>query len=127
MDRLEIPFEFSGLRVEGDDRVAEQIIAGPVAAIRVRAGTTDRKVENAAFVVHRKSEGPHVVAGAVPPAIESPRFVSDFAGTGNRVEFPNLFSRARVVRVRVARLTGARFQLARDMPLAGAVEVRAHE
>ena len=85
-DVLEVPLQLARLRVEGHRGVAEQIVAGPVAAVVVHARTADRHVDEAPLLVHGQRERPDVVAGAILPAVVAPRVVTDFAGQGNGVK-----------------------------------------
>ena len=126
-DVLEVPLQLARLRVERDRRVAEQVVAGPIAAVVVHARTADRHVDEAALLVDGQRERPDVVAGAILPAVVAPRVVADFAGQGNGVEVPHLLARARVVGVHVALLALARREVRSDVPLAGPEEIGSHQ
>src|SRR3989442_7021074 len=115
MNRLEIPFELPSFDINGHCRVAEQIVAGPVSAVRIRAGTAHGQINDAALLIHGESKCPNIVAGAIFPTFESPRFVSWLALAGDRMKFPKLFSCASVVRMRVSGLAGAGFHLRRNV------------
>src|SRR3989442_1146638 len=127
MYRLEIPLELSGFGVDRDDRVAEQIITRPIATIHIRAGAAYREVNKAALFIDSESKGPNVVAGPIFPTVESPGLISRLSFARDRMELPELFSGARIIRVRVAGLARACIQLGSDVPLAGPVEVRPHQ
>ena len=45
MDLLEVPAIFSGVRIDGDDRDAEQVVAGPNAAVQIGTGITRREID----------------------------------------------------------------------------------
>ena len=68
-DVLEVPLQFARLRVERNRCVAEEVIAGPIAAVVIHARTADRHVDDAALLVDGQSERPDVVARAVFPTI----------------------------------------------------------
>jgi len=122
-----VPLQCARLRVERHRRVAEQVVAGPVAAVVVHAGTADRQIDEAALFVHGQRERPHVVAGAILPAVVAPRVVARFAGAGNGVEVPYLLAAARVVGVHVALFPPARREVRADVALAGPEEVGSHQ
>src|SRR6266705_5003715 len=94
MNRLEIPFELPSFDINGHCRVAERIVAGPVSAVRIRAGTAHGEINNAALLVHGESKCPNVVAGSILPTLESPGLVSLPALVRDREKFPQLFSGA---------------------------------
>src|SRR4051794_8210381 len=94
---LEIPFQFSGIGIEGEQGIAVQVIArasgaairwrrisrGPVEQIRcgiVRAGIPGRSATNF-------------------PRFSLPGIVSRFARTGNRVEAPLALAGRRIISV----------------------------
>src|SRR5258706_15453612 len=106
--RLEIPLHLAGVGVERNQRIAEQILAGPVSAIEVGAWSTDRGIENAALFIHREREGPDVVPGAILPAILGlPGFVAGLTIAWNRMEGPQFLARADVVGVLFGDLAAA--------------------
>src|SRR6266705_4988380 len=127
MNRLEIPFELPSFDIHGHCRVAEQIVAALVPAVRIRAVPAHGQINNAALLVHGESKCPNVVAGSVFPTLESPGFVSWLALARDRMEFPQLFSGASVVVMGVSRLPSAGFQLRGNVPLAWPVKIRSHE
>ena len=101
---LEIPLQLSGLCLERDDRISEEIVSFAVAAVVVAGRTAKHGVEKTALGVERHVEAPVVDAGAVLPAVAVPRIVADFAGLGHRMEFPDLLAGERVEGARVAGL-----------------------
>ncbi len=54
MDGLEVPQAPAGLRVERDEAVGEQVVAGAVAAEEVVARRADRDEDDAVFLVDRE-------------------------------------------------------------------------
>ena len=104
-DVLEVPLQRARLRVEGHRRVAEEVVAGPIAAVVVHARTADRHVDDSALLIDGQRERPDVVAGAILPAVVAPRVVTDFAGPRDGVKVPHLLAGARVVGVHIAFLS----------------------
>ena len=96
MDGLEMPFVFSGLSVNSNHRIAEQIVAGPVATPVIRRRRSDGHIEDAALLVHRQVPSPDVRAGALLPAVIQPCVMTDFARLRHRVKVPELFAGAGV-------------------------------
>src|SRR5262249_18408932 len=119
MSRLEVPLDLSGFDIDRHGRVAVKVVAWPVASIRIRAGTAHGKINNATLFIDRESESPDVISGPVLPTLETPRLHSRLTFTGNRVELPEFFARARIVSVGVTGLSSAGVQLRRDVALAG--------
>src|ERR1051326_7487559 len=96
MNGLEIPLEFAGQRVHRNNRVAEQIIARPIAAPIIAGGGAERHVQDAAPLIESHVPAPDVDAGSFFPAVIQPGFVSGLAWAGDRMEFPDLGSRSRI-------------------------------
>src|SRR5437762_11781410 len=92
---LQIPLHFSGHRIYGDERVPEQIRAGPVTAITIVARSPDRHQSRAGLRVHGKRT-PYIYAGPVLPAAIEPCLMPDFPWLDNRVERPDQFSSGRI-------------------------------
>ena len=123
VDVLEVPRQLAGPRVDGDGRVGEQVVAGPVAAVEVRSGAADRQVDQAALLVDGERERPHVVPDAVAPALAAPRVAAEVGLGGEGRKLPQ--QRAGGVerpRIRVLRLAAAPrlVQVGRDVLLSGA-------
>ena len=72
---LEVPAIPTRRGIDGDDGIAEQIAAGPVAAPVVAGRARHRHVENSTRRVERHVVGPDVGARAVAPAVIEPRLV----------------------------------------------------
>src|SRR6476661_9402737 len=88
---LEVPLALAGLQIERDEALAEQPGPGAIAAVRIDGWRLDRQVHKPGFWI-RRHLGPHAgVAGPVPGAI-LPGVVTEFAGTGHRVEAPELLA-----------------------------------
>ncbi len=102
MDRLEVPAVLAGLDVERDDGVAEQVVAGRVAAPVVGRGPADGDEDQAPLHVHRGRGRPHVDAGAAPPAV-APGVVAQLPGNRHGLEFPQLLAGPHVEGARIAR------------------------
>src|SRR5262249_25732315 len=132
MDGLEIPLQFSRGRVHCDQRVSEEIVAGPISAVEIRSWPAHRQIENATFFINSQREGPHVVSGALPCAGLDrfgfePGFGPRLFAAGQCVKSPKLFAGARIIAMRVADLSGRLLELWADVALAGSVEIRAEE
>ena len=91
MHHLEVPFQFAGERIDGDQRRAEQIRARAVAAPIVGGRLAEGHVEDAALGVDRE-EAPDVRAGAVLPVVALPGVVAGLAGARDGVERPEQFA-----------------------------------
>ena len=53
MHDLEVPLALAGLQIDADDAVAEQVVAGTMAAVVVRRRILDRQIDQAGFLVDR--------------------------------------------------------------------------
>src|SRR5258708_9187317 len=93
---------FARPRVERDQAVAEEIGPFPEASVKVVLRARGRDVDDAARGVDRLLS-PVVRATHGLPGILGPRVVAEFAGPGDGVKGPDLFSRADVERPDVAR------------------------
>ena len=102
MDRLEIPFQFSGDGVHRDERIAVQVGAFAVAAPEIRRRAAERHVDHPALFVERHGESPHVHARAIFPAVVFPRLVAGLARLRNGMEIPQLLAGADIVGARIA-------------------------
>src|SRR6476646_580605 len=85
--QLELPLPLAGFQVDRDYALSEQIVAGPMPAVKVRARRLDRQVDETQLLVDR-----HLVPDA-GVAVERPRIllpgvVAEFTGFRNRVEVP---------------------------------------
>ncbi len=101
MDGLEVPQPLAGFRIEGDEAVAEQVVAETVAAVEVEARCAEWDVRDAASFVDRQL-APVVDAAAVGERGLGPGLGADFAFLGHAVERPRELAGPHVVGVRVA-------------------------
>ncbi len=85
--RLEVPDPLSGLDVDGDDALREQVVAGAHAPVPVVRRRPRRQIDVAQLLVdgHR---APHVGVAAVAPRLVLPRLGPELAALGNGVEDP---------------------------------------
>ena len=101
MDILEIPLTHTCPNIDRYRRVAKEIVARAVATIKVRTRTAHWYVDKASLLIHGKSERPHVVANAVPPALTLPRLISKVTFLRYRVKFPAQCSGCSIKRTRI--------------------------
>ena len=87
MHVLEVPFPLARFEIDADQRIPEQIVAGPVAAIDVLGGIFDRQIDEAEVLVDRNLR-PHAGIAVDGPRLVLPGVVAELAGTRNRVERP---------------------------------------
>ena len=87
VDELEVPEALAGLQIDGDEALAEQIVAGPMAAEVVAGRNLDRQVRDAELFVDGHLRPDAGVAG-VGPRVLQPRVVAELAGLRNGVEDP---------------------------------------
>ena len=92
-----MPFPDAGLEVHSHQRLGEQIVAGPVAAVMIRCWRFDREIHEAELFVHGDL-GPHAHISVRRPRVVFPRLAPVFSGTRNRVEPPDLLARPHVER-----------------------------
>src|SRR3954451_15354972 len=114
MHRLKVPETFPRPRVEGEERVREEVRAGAVATVKVGRGRACGDVDDAACDIYGHPR-PGVRAAGSAPRVRGPRLNPELAGPWDGVEGPADFSRARIVR---AHVTGrGAFLLANARPL----------
>src|SRR5204863_2271881 len=87
MDVLKMPFPLSGLQIDADETLGEQVVAWPVAAVEVRRRRLDGQVHESAFFVDGDLR-PHAGIAVDGPRLVLPGVVAELAGTRNRVERP---------------------------------------
>ena len=100
--RLEMPLAFARADIQGDDAIAEEILAGPVGAVEVVGGRPSGDEQQAAFGVQAHA-GPVVGAAGMLPALFAPGFVAELARMGNGVEDPPPFAGADIEAANVPR------------------------
>ena len=131
VDVLEVPRQLAGRDVEGDGRVREEVVAGAVAAVEVRAGAADGHVDEAPLLVDGEGERPHVVPDAVAPALVAPGLAAEVGLGGQGRELPPQVAGRRVEgpRIGLGRLSPAPglVQVGRDVVLSGAEGARAQD
>ena len=90
MHHLEVPLALAGLHVERDEAVAEQVVAGTMAAVLVHERHADRNVDEAQFRIRRVGRPRVVLADAVGVPIFVPFFhvsAPNSPGCGTRLNF----------------------------------------
>src|SRR4029077_12977352 len=104
---LIVPLQFSRVRVERDDRIGVEVVAGPLLAVVIRADVADAPVRQ--IQLRSGGAGQPNRSAAVFPRVgiakafalrrtALPRVRSLFAWRRNRVEAPRLFSCRHVIR-----------------------------
>ncbi len=103
MHRLEVPEVLAGVHVHGNDRVAIQVGAGPIATPVIAGRAAEHRVENLALLVEREVPAPVIDALPVLPAFVEPALrMVRIARLRHGGEVPQLRSRAHVERFRIA-------------------------
>ena len=100
MQRLEVPHAFAGRRVERDDRLGVQVVAGPRAAVVVAGRLLGGQVDVTELLVGAEQRPNTAVAGVRPRVLE-PGLVAGLAGPRHDVKRPQLLARAHVVAAHV--------------------------
>ena len=81
-DQLMPPFELSRSRVEGDQRVGEQIGSGPTVVVEVRSRIADRQQQQAGGAIETEG-GPYRPPAMLDAGRALPRVASRLIGRGN--------------------------------------------
>src|SRR2546426_194025 len=102
-----MPDAFSGVRLESDQRIREQVVAGSVGSVEVEGGGTRRNKDQASLLVKGHSS-PVIGAANVLPGVFRPRFVAELSGMRDSVERPAQTPGSEVVRANMARGRGQR-------------------
>src|SRR5262249_31184860 len=105
MNRLEMPFDLSSHRIDGNNGIAIKIVARPVAAPVVAGGRSKRHVESAGLFVEGHIPAPDVHAASVFPTVIQPCFMTWFPGQRHRMEFPQLCAGTNIERTRISGIT----------------------
>ena len=105
MDHLEVPFVLSGVGVDSDDRIAEQVRARAIAAVVIRRSRAEGDVNDAALFVGGQEPAPGVRAGAIFPAVIQPAVVADLRPDLESIETPTASRRAGIEGARISRRT----------------------
>ena len=85
LDRLEMPDPFARFRVEGEQRIGEEIVAESISADEHVHGVRDRHVHDAALRIQAHA-CPRRQIAAIGPGVLGPRVVAVFARVRKRVE-----------------------------------------
>ena len=98
---LEVPAALAGLQVDGDEAVAEQVVARPVPAVEVVGRRLGRNVDEPQLLVGR-----HLAPGAgvarIRPGVVQPALAAELVRRRHRMEDPQPPARAHVVAAHVA-------------------------
>ena len=113
-ERLKVPDAFAGLGVERDGAVGEEIVAEPVAAVKVKRRRAETGENQSALHVNTQATPGIGPASVFPGGVAFPGFVSELAGLGNSVKAPDLFTGSDVECANVARRGDRRPLVARD-------------
>src|SRR5581483_3134061 len=99
MDLLEVPLELPRLQVERDDRGGVEVLAGPLAAVPVRAGVAGREVDEPELRV----DGRRLPDGGAAPQVllrpGRPGLAARLVRSGRRVPAPEKLAARRVDRL----------------------------
>ena len=101
MDDLVVPLALAGLQVDADEAVAEQVVAGTMAAVEVRRRILDRQVDQAELLVDGDLR-PHAGVAVLRPRLLLPGVVAEFTRLRDRVERPEQLAGADVPRAHQA-------------------------
>ena len=118
LDRLKMPDALAGVRIEREERVGEQVVAGTVGAVEIGRGGAGGDEDESTFYIDCHSR-PVVGAARVGPGVLRPGVVAVLAGTRNGVERPAKPPGADVVGADVA----ARCRQALGRPAADDVQI----
>ncbi len=92
---LEVPFELAGVRIEGNDAVGVEVVAGAHTGVPVWAGVAGAPVGEVEFGVVGAGEPDG--AAAVDPGVAAPSFVAGLAFFGDGFEAPDFAASGCVV------------------------------
>src|SRR5215470_13438532 len=101
MRRLEVPHAPAGRRIESEQTVGEQVVAGTVGAVEIADRRPRRDVNDAALLIEREA-APAVGGAGILPAIGGPIVVAELARMWNRVKGPAQLAGVNVERPDVA-------------------------
>src|SRR5688572_7597380 len=89
-----MPFELAGVRVERDDRIGIEVVAGTLCGIPIRSGVADSPVRQVQVWVIGACDPDR--RASVLPVVALPGFVAGLTGPGDCVETPYLTTSPRV-------------------------------
>src|SRR5207302_5179314 len=87
MHDLEVPLALAGFQIDAHEAVAEQIVAGPVAAVLIGSRILNREVDEAEIFIDR-DPSPDACVAIDGVGVVLPRLCTELAGSGNGVESP---------------------------------------
>src|SRR6185295_11388612 len=87
MHDLEVPFSLAGFQIDAHETLAEQVVAGTMAAVEIGGRRLDRQVDETGFLVHGDAR-PDAGVAVGRPRLVLPGVVAELAGAWNRVERP---------------------------------------
>src|SRR5690606_36938635 len=108
MYELEVPQTLARLRIECDQALREQVVAGTMTSIHVTGCSFHRHVDDAAFLVGRH-RAPRTCRTGVGVGAVEPGFGTEFVALRNGVEAPQHLTRVHVVAADVAGDTFLRY------------------
>src|ERR1700722_12723699 len=111
MDGLKMPDSFAGGRIEGEERVGEQVVSRPVVAVEIGSCRSGGRKNNSAFFIHRHA-GPVIRGAGISPGVLRPGLVPELARTRNGVKRPYQLTGPDVVGSDVSGRRGERFRIA---------------
>ena len=91
VDELKVPLALPGVQVDRHQRLGEQVVARPVAAVVIAGRELDRQVHGLELFVHREWT-PHAGVARVRPGVVLPGLVAELSGLRNGVEDPQALS-----------------------------------
>src|SRR6185503_4152250 len=97
MNELEVPLALTGLEINRNQALAVQVVSRALAAVVVRRGRFNRKIDETELFVHSDLR-PHAGVAVDGPRAIQPRVVAELSGTWNRVERPQHLAGAYVIR-----------------------------
>src|SRR5947209_6539243 len=101
-----MPAPVPGLQIDRDEALAEETVAGPMAAVIVAGRKFHRQIGEAELFIDGNLP-PHAGVAGVGPRILFPGVVAEFARTGNRMEDPKALAGVYVEPAHVALLVAA--------------------
>ena len=102
MHRLEMPDTSAGSCVESQQRVGEEILAHPGAAVEIRSRGSGRDVHDAAPDIDAHA-CPRIRTAGSLPGIRRPRVITQLAWAGNGVKRPADFAGTDVIGANISR------------------------
>src|SRR5688572_29632062 len=98
MHLLEVPAVLSRVRVDGNDRDAEQVVAGANSAVKIGTGIAGREIDEVELGIDGRRLPDGRAAELPRGAVRGPRVMTELAGARNRVERPDELAVARAER-----------------------------